>query len=316
MSFISCGLRIKQYIFMRSENLKTKIFLDSGDINETKEAIKLLGFLDGQTTNPSLIAKSPEAQERLARGEKFSENEVYEYYKKVVTELSSLIPTGSISVEVYADEKTTVEQMLKWGREMNGWIPNAHVKLPTTAAGLEVAERFVNEGIRVNMTLCFSQAQAAAVYAATRGAKRGDVFVSPFIGRLDDRGENGMDLIKNIMKMYSAGDGPSPRRSGLRPRGGGHVEVLTASVRNFEHFNAALQIKSDIITAPFKIFQEWATVGKILPDERFRYEPKDLAPINYVELDLNRNWQSFSLEHELTKQGIEKFTADWNGLIL
>src|SRR3990167_3131105 len=99
-------------------NLKTKIFLDSGDIAETKEAIKLLGFLDGQTTNPSLIAKSPDAQERLARGEKFSETEVYDYYRKVVNELSGLISNGSISVEVYADANTKAEQILKQGREM------------------------------------------------------------------------------------------------------------------------------------------------------------------------------------------------------
>src|SRR3989344_4842731 len=93
------------------------------------------------------------------------------------------------------------------GKEMFSWIPNAHVKYPTTKAGLEAAHRSIQEGMRVNMTLVFTQEQAAAVYAATKGAKRGDVFVSPFIGRLDDRGENGMDLIKNIIKMYRGGDG-------------------------------------------------------------------------------------------------------------
>ncbi len=98
---------------------------------------------------------------------------------------------------------------------MFSWIPNAHVKFPTSREGLEAAGRAVKEGLRVNMTLCFTQEQAAAVYSATAGAKKGDVFISPFIGRLDDRGENGMDLIENIQKMYGTGDG--------------HVEVLTAS---------------------------------------------------------------------------------------
>ena len=88
---------------------------------------------------------------------------------------------------------------------MFGWIPNAHVKFPTSAEGLKAAEKAIGLGLRVNMTLCFSQAQAAAVYAATRGARKGQVFVSPFIGRLDDRGENGMDLIANILRMYAKG---------------------------------------------------------------------------------------------------------------
>ena len=279
---------------------KTKIFLDSGDIAETKETIKLLGFLDGQTTNPSLIAKSPSAQERLARGEKFSEAEVYEYYKKVVTELSGLIPNGSISVEVYADEKTTADEMYQQGREMNGWIPNAHIKLPTTTAGLETAEKFIADGIKVNLTLCFSQEQAAAVYSATKGAKKGDVFVSPFIGRLDDRGENGMDLIKNILQMYKTGDG--------------HVEILTASVRNLDHFNAALQTKSNVITAPLKILQEWAE-GGMKEADGFTGKANALRPISYEEVDLMKDWRQFNLKHVLTAQGIAKFAADWNGLI-
>src|SRR3989339_217562 len=121
-------------IFMRPQNIKTRIFLDSGDPQETKQVLSALGFLDGQTTNPSLIAK-------------------------------------------------------------NTWIPNAHIKFPITASGLEAAHILTSEGMRVNMTLCFSQQQAAAVYVATRGVKKGDVFLSPFIGRLDDQGENGMNMI-------------------------------------------------------------------------------------------------------------------------
>ena len=228
---------------MKPANLKTRIFLDSGDPQETKEVIKLLGFLDGQTTNPTLISKNPKAKEKLVKGEKFTKEEILSFYKEIVTEISGLIPNGSVSVEVYSDKNTTAKQMLKQGREMFSWIPNAHIKFPTTHEGLSAAEQAVNEGMRVNMTLCFSQEQAAAIYSSTKGAKKGEVFVSPFIGRLDDRGENGMDLIKNIIEMHKVSNH--------------HVKVLSASVRNLDQFLYAINLKSDIITAPFKVLKEW-----------------------------------------------------------
>ena len=121
---------------MRPLHLKTKIFLDGGDSNETKDIINLLGFLDGQTTNPTLISKNPEAAKRLKLGQKFSQEEILEFYKNVVMGISKLIPNGSISIEVYADKKTSAKQMLKQGREMFSWIPNAHIKYPTTKEGL------------------------------------------------------------------------------------------------------------------------------------------------------------------------------------
>src|SRR5574341_487311 len=175
---------------MRPNNLKSRIFLDGGDPAETRDVLKGLGFLDGQTTNPTLIAKNPEAKKRLERGEKFKKEEVLDFYRGVVRELSGLLPQGSISVEVYADQATTAGAMLAQGREMFEWIPNAHVKFPGSREGLRAAEQAVRDGLRVNLTLCFSQEQAAAVYGATRGAKKGDVFISPFIGRLDARPEH------------------------------------------------------------------------------------------------------------------------------
>ena len=239
---------------MKPEDSKTRIFLDSGDPNETREVIRLLGFLDGQTTNPSLVSKNPAANAKLAQGEKFTLSDLRGFYKEIVQEVSSLIPDGSVSVEVYADKNTTAEEMLEQGREMFSWIPGAHIKFPTTKAGLKAAEQAVKDGMRVNMTLCFSQEQAAAVYAATRGARRGDVFVSPFIGRLDDRGENGMNLIENIIKMYQKGDG--------------HVEVLTASVRNLNHLLCAIHLGSDIVTSPFKILKEWGEKGMPMANDK------------------------------------------------
>ncbi len=285
---------------MKPDSLVTKIFLDGGDPTETKQIIGLLGFLDGQTTNPTLIAKNPEVKARLEKVEKFSAPEIYEFYQSVVKELSDIIPGGSISIEVYADADTTTEAMLAQARKMYSWIPNAHIKFPTTKKGLIAAERAVQEGMRVNMTLCFSQQQAAAVYAATRGAKKGQVFVSPFVGRLDDKEENGMDLIKNILQMYCNGDG--------------HVEVLTASVRTLDHFMYALLLGSSIVTAPGSVLKKWSENGLSMPHAGFIYNTSRLKPIYYQELDLEKPWQDFNIFHELTNKGLERFSSDWNSL--
>lgn len=282
---------------MKPNNLHTKIFLDSGDPEETKEALSILGFLDGQTTNPSLIAKNPDTV-----GKKFSKEELADFYRGVVREVSVLIPQGSVSIEVYADKDTSSTEMLTQARQFWQWIPNAHIKYPTTGEGLKAAEISIKEGMRVNMTLVFSQGQSAAVYAATLGAKKGDVFLSPFVGRLDDRGENGMDFIANTIKMYSVGDR--------------HVEVLAASVRSMEHFLKSIELGADIITAPLKILKEWAALG--LPTESILNPSSlipSLKPIPYQEISLTKSWQEYNIQHDLTDKGIEKFAADWNNLI-
>jgi len=287
---------------MQHKNFSTKIFLDSGDPKETKQILSELGFLDGQTTNPTLISKNPEAQKRLSNGLKFSEDEVLTFYHGIVKNISEMIQDGSVSIEVYADKNTTARVMVKQGKKMFDWIHNAHIKLPITRAGLEAAEEMVKEGMRVNMTLCFSQSQAAAVHVATQGAQKGQVFVSPFIGRLDDIGEKGMSLIENILRLYSSGDG--------------HVEVLTASVRSREHFLRSLQIGSDIITAPYAILSEWSKEGAPMPKNDFKYDPPNFTTISYQTLDLDQPWKSFDLYHPLTDKGLEQFAADWNALII
>ena len=286
---------------MRPQQLKTRIFLDGGNPDETARAIKVFGFLDGQTTNPTLISKNPSAAERLAQGTRFSPGELVGYYRDVVKQISAMVPEGSISVEVYADRATKAETMLEQGKEMFGWIPNAHIKFPTSAEGLKAASLAIGQGLRVNMTLCFSQAQAAAVYAATRGARKGQVFVSPFIGRLDDRGENGMDLISHIIRMYAKGDG--------------HVEVLTASVRKVDHLLYALALGSDIITSPFSVLEEWDKKGLLLPGADYSYDTGSLKAIPYEEMDLTKDWRDYDIRHDLTDKGMERFSQDWNSLI-
>ena len=286
---------------MKPTRLKTKIFLDSGDPAETKTALDTLGWLDGQTTNPSLIAKNPEAAARFERGEKITEDELLDFYQKTAKEISGMIPNGSVSLEVYADDKTSVDEMYAQAEKLNTWITNAHIKYPTTNEGIKAAERSLATGMRVNMTLAFSQEQAAAVAIIGKNTNKGDIFLSPFVGRLDDRGENGMDLIRNILAMYK--------------EFGSSVEVLTASVRSIEHFNYALALKSDIITAPYKILKEWSDKGLSIPDKSYEYDAKELKNIDQQNIDPNQSWDNLNIKHELTDVGIEKFAADWNKLI-
>lgn len=138
---------------------------------------------------------------------------------------------------------------------MFSWAPNAYVKYPCTHEGLRAAQLSVREAMRVNMTLCFSQEQAAAVYAATKGSKA-PIYVSPFVGRLDDPGENGMDLVRNIKQMYEAGDG--------------HVHVLAASIRHLKHLLGSFASRAELVTAPGKVWEEWGCFLFSPPWGRFR----------------------------------------------
>src|ERR1700746_790460 len=176
---------------MLANKPKTKILVDGGDPEATLRVKELIGFADGQTTNPSLIAKNPEILERIASGHTLSQKEENDEYRKIVQAISPLVGDAGVSIEVFADLDTKPEEMLAQGEEMFSWIPNAYIKYPGTREGLRAAEVSVRKKIRANMTLCFSQEQAAAVYAATRGSGE-PVYVSPFVGRLDDRGQNGI----------------------------------------------------------------------------------------------------------------------------
>jgi transaldolase len=146
--------------------------------------------------------------------------------------------------------------MVVQGKQMYSWISNAYVKYPCTAEGLRAAQMSVSEDLRVNLTLCFSQQQAAAVYAATTGT-RAPAYVSPFVGRLDDIGQNGMDLIKNVKQMFAHGDG--------------HVKVLAASIRNLEHLFCCFSLDVDLVTVPAKVLTLWAEKGFPMPEANFQY---------------------------------------------
>lgn len=282
------------------EYLKTRIFYDGSSLQEGKELEEKLGFLDGQTTNPSNFIKALK-QETGEWDLRFNKEALYNEYKKRVQQISKQLPKGSVSVEVYADQNTKAEEMIKQGREMFDWIPNAHIKLPVIAEGLKAAEVLVKEGMRVNMTLVFTQEQAAAVYAATRVAKKGDVFVSPFVGRFFDKNINGIDLIKNILQMYQAGDG--------------HVEVLAASIRTGEQVSEVIAVGTDIVTCYPKAIKEWFDLGMLLkkPED---FSHSNLAPIVYQDIDLNKNWNKYNIKNEMTDAGLEGFVKDWNTLLI
>jgi transaldolase len=290
---------------MLANKPKTKILVDGGDPEETVRVKELIGFVDGQTTNPSLIAKNPEIRKRIASGHTLSPQEEKDEYRKIVQAISPLVGDAGVSIEVFADMDTKAEEMLAQGEEMFSWIPNGYIKYPCTREGVRAAEISVRRQIRVNMTLCFSQEQAAAVYAATRGSRE-PVYVSPFVGRLDDHGENGIDLIKNIKEMFKNGDG--------------HVHVLAASIRHLDHLLASFATGAELVTVPAKVLVEWATKEFPMPDKDFSYKAVDasgnpLKAIPNKTLDLKRPWRSFDTAHELTTAGIQKFVADYRSTL-
>ncbi len=286
-----------------------KIYLDSGDPAETKKAKGLLGYLDGQTTNPSLVAKNPEIQKFLASGKKLTEDTLLGEYKRIIAEIDKEI-AGPLSVEVYADWDTKASTMLKQAENMFTWGHNIYVKFPTIPEGLKAAHEFVKTGGRVNMTLVFDQNQAAAIYAATTETKQ-PAFVSPFIGRWDDRGFNGLDLVKNIIKMYKKFD----KQRGQKKE---HVLVLAASIRSMEHLYASIFLGADILTIPTKLIEQWIQEEKWIPDERYRIKEDGLKSLIYEELPFKQNYQEYVVEKkddDLLNEGLQKFVKDWKNLI-
>lgn len=190
-----------------------KFFIDTASISEVKEAASL-GLLDGVTTNPSLVAKE---------GKDF---------RKLLEEICAIVD-GDISAEVVS---TDVEGMMKEGRDLHKIHKNIVVKVPLIKDGLKAVKRLKEEGIRTNVTLCFSPNQALMA------AKAGAYIISPFIGRLDDISQNGMDLIRQIVTIY--------RNYGFK------TQVLVASVRHPVHVVDAAMIGADICTMPFKVIEQ------------------------------------------------------------
>jgi transaldolase len=158
------------------------------------------------------------------------------------------------------------------------------------------------------MTLVFDQEQAAAVYSATRNTGS-PAFVSPFLGRWDDRGYQGVDLVKNIVQMYRSFDHKLKVKQ--------HVEVLAASIRTMDHFYASIAYSADIITAPLATFQKWVAEGRKVP-EIFEVSTKQLQPIQYKDLKYTDDFASYPIDRSesgLLHQGLTKFVSDWDGVV-
>jgi transaldolase len=190
-----------------------KFFIDTANIDEIREA-NALGVLDGVTTNPSLVAKE---------GKDF---------RATLREIVSVV-NGPISAEVTS---TDVDEMLEQGQELAGISPNIVVKVPVTREGLVVCRKLRQDEIRVNVTLCFSPAQALLA------AKARASYVSPFIGRLDDVATDGMELIRQIRAIYD--------------NYGFATEILAASIRHPMHVVEAALAGADVATMPFSVITQ------------------------------------------------------------
>lgn len=190
-----------------------KFFLDTANVKEIKEAASM-GFLDGVTTNPTLLAK----EKRPAQ--------------EILEEICRLV-TGPVSAEVIG---TTTEEMLREARTLAKIAKNIAIKVPITKEGLKTIKTLAAEGIMTNATLCFTGTQA--LFAARAGA----TFVSPFVGRLDDRGHYGMEVIKQIRTIYANYQFKT--------------EIIVASIRHPLHVLDAALMGADIATIPFSVFEK------------------------------------------------------------
>lgn len=215
-----------------------KIYLDTSNIEEIRDAT-LTGLIDGVTTNPSLIAKE---------GRDFNE-----VLNEIVSIMDTMGKDYTLSAEVTNTDSS--DEMINQGRELSKINQHILVKVPLTKEGLKAVRVLSNEEIRCNVTLCFSSTQALLA------AKAGAWCVSPFIGRLDDQGENGLHLIHEIREIFD--------------RYKFETRILAASIRSVDHVSNCAKIGSDMITIPYKIFNQ-------------------------------------TYKHSLTDIGLEKFAKDWN----
>ncbi len=192
-----------------------KFFIDTADLDEIKQA-HALGVLDGVTTNPSLVAKTGKPM------------------RKVIEEICAIVD-GPISAEVLA---TDTDGILREGRELAKLHKNIVVKVPLIVDGLKAVKVFAAEGIRTNVTLCFSATQALLA------AKAGATYISPFVGRLDDASHDGMEIIQQILEIYENYDF--------------ETQVLVASVRNPLHVLTAARLGAHVCTIPLSVIQQLA----------------------------------------------------------
>ena len=298
----------------------TKFLLDSGDPEEYKEISELAKqqgqVLWGSTTNPSLIAK------KLA-GKKVSFQEAFStLQKEIVNEIVQIVP-GAVSAEVYAAQNTTADEMIAQGKEIAAWGPRVVVKLPTTLEGFKARTELRKLGICINNTLVFSQEQSFAItlhekiMQQTFGKPNSEwpCFISPFVGRLDDIGQNGLSMVEHATKLI--------RELFEKDT----TWMLEASVRTISHLKKGIDLGVELATVPAKVYKEWfamttdaqktVQVDTSSLTEIPAWRPSEnLLAINTIHefIDAITNG-TLNINHDLTSKGVDKFVADWSTII-
>lgn len=278
---------------------KTRIFLDAGSAEDSKKAISIYPELDGQTTNPTIISKNKFLLDKIESGRKFDINNDY---KKIIQQINNVIPKKSISIEVYADAKTTASEMLDQGQEFNKWVPNAYIKLPLTEQGIIAAQSLIKNDVNVNMTLNFSLKQAFALHLACEDILKNsnaDMLISPFIGRLDDINQDGLQLAVDIQNLFENINS--------------EIKVLASSIRSYQAIKQVISNEIDIITIPSKYFT------KKIYDYFVSSKDQSIRLISDTSKFIDQyqntaNWKDIDIRFSMTDSGLEKFANDWNNI--
>jgi transaldolase len=200
--------------YIKAARFRVQIFLDTANIDHIRHAAKL-GVISGVTTNPSLVAREEAVD-----------------FKEAILEICSIV-SGPISVEVLSLEP---EAMIAEARQLSSWAPNIVVKIPVSEAGLEAISALSKEGVKTNFTLCFSVNQALL------GAMVGATYISPFVGRLDDIGHQGMEVVSETVELFDYYDIPT--------------QVIAASLRHPLHVIAAAKAGAHVATVPYNVLMQ------------------------------------------------------------
>ncbi|MDE2589610.1 MAG: hypothetical protein KGL95_08100 [Patescibacteria group bacterium] len=300
--------------------MTTKFLLDSGDPQEYRQMKDLLAThgseLWGSTTNPSLIAKK-------LTGQKVSFDDAFsKLQRQIIEEILTIVP-GAVSGEVYAAKNTTADSMVEQGRQIASWGERVVVKLPTTLEAFKARTQLRQLGICINNTLVFSQQQVFAItlheklmneqYGKSKSSWPS--FISPFVGRLDDIGEYGMDMVTHSVNLVKTHFTPDT------------VWMLEASIRTAAHLKKGLEINVELETVPAKVLTEWFgkttveqqtvdTSNTVLQPIPAWTPSEELLKIKTVDEFMSAiTTGKLDITHPLTDKGIDRFVADWSAII-
>lgn len=290
----------------------TRFILDSGDPQEYRNISQLSQKhgkeLWGGTTNPTLIAKKLSKQ-------KLTSDEAFQLQKEIILEILNIVP-GVVSAEVYADQNTKASEMIEQGREIASWHERVAVKLPTNLEAFKARTTLRKENILTNNTLVFSQQQIFAIclhehlVAKTFGERGGEwpPFISPFVGRLDDIGEDGLRLVEHGMTLKK-----------LFPE---DLWMLEASVRSPFHITEGIALGTELITVPASVYTTWllgeaSSQSEATLSQPTLWEPSEqlLQCDSLEQLERYMEDGTLDISHPLTDKGIIRFAQDWQAIL-